>query len=249
MISKAFMLIHNNPHLRIYFGDAQDKLFPADYLNLPPDANLFHFPAYAQLQGLLQAQQLVFPHQVHETQGIMVTSHEYARTLRPFTIEADYLVTQERNIGLGVMSADCMPIVVYDSVHHVVCMIHAGWRSSFKNIVLKALDVMAERYGTNVAEVTVFFGPSAKVCCYEVGKDILEKIKEVELIEQVIQRRDTKLFLDLPRYNQLLLESIGVQPSAFHLQYSVCTICDHAYYSYRRQGQAAGRQMTVACLQ
>lgn len=243
------MLMHTEPGLRIYFGDAQDKLFPAEYLNFPPNTNLFNFPVYAQLQKLIQAQQLVFPHQVHETQGILITSHEQAQNTRSFAIEADYLVTKEHHIGLGVMTADCMPVVIYDSTHAAVAVIHAGWRGSFKNIVLKAFDVMVETYGTKIEEVTVFFGPSAKVCCYEIGEDMLEKIEEVDLIDQVIQRRDTKLFLDLPRYNQLLLESVGVQPSAFQVQYSVCTICDHSFCSYRRQGSVAGRQMTVACLQ
>jgi YfiH family protein len=253
------MLLHNDPHLRIYFGDAQDKLFPADYLNLPPDADLFSIPNYARMLELLHLKNLVFLHQTHSTDGLVITSSEHAQQIRPFFLEGDYLVTNQPLIGVGVMTADCLPVVLYDSVHQAVAVVHAGWRGSVQGVVLTALEVMKENFGTKPEQLTVFFGPCAQVCCYEVGQDFLDNLEDFDFIDRVacplkpwrnrVQRRDSKLFFDVPLYNQLLLESVGVPASAFQEQYNKCTMCDHAFFSHRRQGQAAGRQMTVACLQ
>jgi hypothetical protein len=243
------MLMHKGPLLRIYFGDAKDELFPGEYLNLPPDKNLFSIPAYTRLKEVMKIERLVFPHQVHEATGLFIATHEQAKSTRSFTLEADYLITNSAYIGLGVMTADCLPVVLYDSFHQAIAVIHAGWRGSVKNIVLKAFDAMQQQFGTKPENLTVFFGPSAKVCCYEIGEDLLESLEDFDLIDRVVQRRDTKLFFDLPKYNQLLLEAVGVKPSSFQVQYNICTICDHSFCSYRRQNTAAGRQMTVACLQ
>ncbi len=243
------MLIHNTPSLCIYFGDAQDKLFPADYLNLPLDANLFSISNYARMLELLHLKNFVFLHQTHSTSGLVITSSEQAQQVRPFFLEGDYLVTDQPLIGVGVMTADCLPVVLYDPVHQAIATIHAGWRGSVQGIVLKALEVMKENFGTKSEQLMVFFGPCAKVCCYEVGQDFLDGLKECSFINHVVQRRDSKIFFDVPMYNQLLLESVGVPQTAFQWQYNKCTMCDHSFYSHRRQGQAAGRQMTVVCLQ
>jgi len=147
------------------------------------------------------------------------------------------------------MTADCLPVVLYDTLNQAVAVVHAGWRGSVKNIVLKAFDRMTEEFGTKPGMLRVFFGPSAKVCCYKIKEDMLEYLEDVEFIDRVVQRRGDDIFFDSPGFNKLLLEGVGVKSDAFQLQYNLCTMCDKSFYSHRRQGKAAGRQMTVACLQ
>jgi len=243
------MLLHNAPLLRIYFGDAKDELFPGEYLNLPEGKDIFSIEAFVKLRQVMRIERLLFLRQIHSTDGIVVSSKKRTKKTKSFTIEGDYLITNVRFVGLGVMTADCLPIVLYDKVNQAIAVVHAGWRGSVKNVVLKALDRMTQEFGTKPEMLRVFFGPSAKVCCYTVKEDMLEYLEDIEFIDRVVQRRSDEIFFDLPGFNKLLLESVGVKPEAFQLQYNLCTMCEKSLYSHRRQGKAAGRQMTVACLQ
>lgn len=243
------MLLHNSPLLRIYFGDARDKISPDEYANIPPDKNLFDIPVFVKLKEVMRLDRVLFPKQVHGEKGFLVASKNLAKKTKSFTKEADFLYTNSKLTGLGVMTADCLPIVLYDKLHQAIAVVHAGWRSSVQNIVLRAVDAMHEEFGTKPENLRVFFGPSAKVCCYKIGEDMLEHMEDVEFMDRVIQRRGDEIFFDLPGFNQLLLAGIGVKPEAFVFDYNVCTICDSSFCSYRRQGEKACRQMTVASLQ
>ncbi len=63
--------------------------------------------------------------------------------------------------------------------------------------------------------------------------------------KKVLHRQNGKLFFDLPGFNQLFLEAAKIKKNAFCFDYNICTICDNKFFSYRRQGKQAGRQMTV----
>lgn len=250
LIKKWFvMLLHNSPLLRIYFGDAKDKIFPDEYLNIPPEKNLFDIPTFVKLKEAMRLDRILFPLQVHGVQGFFVSSKTHAKKSKSFTTEADFLITNSKFTGLGVMTADCLPVVLFDTFNQAIANVHAGWRSSVKHIVLRAIDAMTKEFGTKPEHLKVFFGPSAKVCCYKVGEDLVEQIEDIELIDRVVQRRGDDIFFDLPGFNQLLLESVGVKPEAFKFDYNTCTVCDDSFCSYRRQGEKACRQMTVVSLQ
>ncbi len=243
------MLLHNNPLFRIYFGDAKDVVSPDQYLNIPPDKNLFSISSFVKLKEVMKLDRLVFLKQVHGLDGTVIRSKRHAKGIRSFTIEGDYLITNVPFIGLGVVTADCLPIVLYDSFNQVVAIVHAGWRGSSKNVVLRAIDRMSKEFGTKPDQLKIFFGPSAKVCCYNVGQDMLESFEDFEFIDRVVQRRSDQVFFDLPGFNKLLLEGVGVKPESIKLDYNMCTICDHSFSSLRREGDKAGRQITVVSLQ
>jgi len=243
------MLLHNTPLLRIYFGDARDKISPKEYLNIPADKNLLDIPVFQKLKNVMRLDRIVFPKQVHGAQGFFVASKNQAKKTRSFTKTADFLFTNSKFTGLGVMTADCLPIVLYDKLNQAIAVVHAGWRGSVQNIVLRAVDAMTKEFGTKPEYLRVFFGPSAKVCCYKIGEDMLEHMEDVEFMDRVVHRRGDEIFFDLPGFNRLLLESIGVKPEAFKFNYNVCTICDDSFCSYRRQGEDSCRQMTVVSLQ
>ena len=243
------MLLHNSPLLRIYFGDARDKIYPDQYNAIDPDKKLFDIPVFAKLKQVMRLDRVLFPKQVHGAQGFLVASKNQAKKTRSFTKQADFLFTDSRFTGLGVMTADCLPIVLYDKLNQAVSIVHAGWRGSVQNIVLRAVDAMSEAFGTTPENLRVFFGPSAKICCYKIGEDMLEHMEDVEFMDRVIQRRGEEMFFDLPGFNRLLLEGIGVKAEAFKFDYNVCTICDNSFCSYRRQGKNSCRQMTVVSLQ
>ncbi len=238
------MLVHNNSSFCIYFGDAADQLFPKDYLHFSKATHLLDSAPFFPLKKLISLDSLVFLRQVHSAKGMNVKKS----TTQSFVDEGDFLLTNVKRIGLGVMTADCLPIIFYDTVNHAVAIVHAGWKGSVQKIAVKTIKCMQQEFNTHINNIRVFFGPSAKVCCYKVDDNFLQYVNEFNFVDDVIHKHNGDLFFDLPGFNRLQLEDIGITKKAFEFEYNICTICDHRFFSYRRQGEQAGRQMTVVCL-
>ena len=240
------MFSHKADHFSIYFGGVQDQLMPAWYLNLP-DTPLLELAPFSRLKASFGLHDLMFLHQIHSDKGVLV-DQDCLGINRPFKVDGDYLVTAMKHVGIGVMTADCLPIMLYDSQNKSVAAIHAGWRGSVAGIAVKALEHMQEACGTQPSAITVFFGPSARVCCYEVSKGFEEHLAGFSWLDkqQVLVQRDNKLFFNVPLFNQLQLEAAGVANAAISTEYNLCTMCDSSFYSSRRDN--SGRQMTVIWL-
>jgi YfiH family protein len=241
------MLLHNAPLFKIYFGDAQDKLYPDEYLNLLADQNILDIEPFSKLKKLMDLEQLIFLKQIHSADGMMITK-ENAQEIKSFKQEGDFLMTKAHKVGLGVMAADCLPIVLFDNHNNVTAIIHAGWRGSVQKIAVKTVEHMQQLYKTDPERLQVFFGPSAKVCCYKVTDEFVQELDNFPYVDKVLQRVGDQLMFDLPELNRKQLRAIGVKKEAFRMQYNICTICDDSFFSYRRQGDKAGRQMTVVSL-
>lgn len=239
------MFIHKADHFALYFGGVQDQLMPAWYLNLP-EASLLEIDPFSKLK-IFGLHDLMFLHQTHSDEGLTV-NQDSLRTCRSFKVGGDYLITNMKQVGIGVMTADCLPILFYDSGSKSVAAIHAGWRGSVAGIAVKALERMQEAYGAHPKDVTVFFGPSARVCCYEVSRGFENNLAGFSWMDkqQVLVERDNKLFFNVPLFNQLQLEAAGVTNAAISTEYNLCTMCDRSFYSSRRDN--SGRQMTVIWL-
>lgn len=240
------MLIHKNSQFFIYFGDAQDGLMPQYYLNLP-NTPLLELEPFSEIKEKLGLKDLMFLHQTHSDQGLVVNQACLAIN-RPFKAEGDYLTTNINHVGIGVMTADCLPILFFDKNNNAIAAIHAGWKGSVLGVAIKALERMQEVYGTKSEDVIVFFGPSARVCCYEVSHDFeshLEGFSKVDR-KQVFIEKENKFFFNVPLFNQLQLEAAGVKKEAISTEYNLCSMCNKTFYSSRRDN--SGRQMTVICL-
>ena len=242
------MLFYDNSLLAICFGNRENKLYPDEYLNLSKDRNILEKEPFAKLQKLLDIEYLTFLKQTHSTNGLVVT-HDHM-TMPSFTHEGDFLITDIPSIGLGIMTADCLPLIINDPVHNVIATVHAGWKGTINNIAITVIKKMQKLFKTNLDNVHLIFGPSAKKCCYQVSENFVSYIRNNTLVndKKVLHRKNGKLFFDLPGFNQFLLEAAGIKKNAFCLDYNICTICDNQFFSYRRQGEQAGRQMTIAHL-
>jgi copper oxidase (laccase) domain-containing protein len=85
------------------------------------------------------------------------------------------------------------------------------------------------------ASLRILLGPSAKVCCYEVSPDFIGPL----------QLRGNKTFFDLAACAQQKLHGLGIAPTAINSDYNLCTMCNERFFSHRRQGEKAGRNLTV----
>jgi len=242
-------MLHSAPLFRIYFGDTKDQVFLPDLPRIAMASQpILEMKPFDRLKKLMHLKKLTFLDQVHGVDGLILTNINDVDVRRPFAQEGDYLITSVPGVGIGIMTGDCLPVIFYDTVHHVIGIAHAGWRSAVAGIVPKVLGLMQEQFKTDLDNVRVFFGPSAKVCCYEVKQDFLEHLKPWDCMDHVTRRQGQTIYFDNTGFNKLLLERVGVKKEAFRLEYNLCTIEDETFCSYRRQGEAAGRQMTVASL-
>jgi len=234
------MVTYTSNTLTIHFGTQQTGFAPKQFYSLPTQAALCNQPQFSFLKN----KQFITLAQTHSAVGYHITP-EIAQQYTPYSLEGDYIITPHSSISLGVATADCLPIILYDSIKHVLAVIHAGWRGSAAGITHKALTDLQQLYACSLADILVFFGPAARSCCYEIQPDFLTYFtpNPVGLIT-----RDQKLFFDVSAYNKAVLMHAGVPAQNINQEYNRCTICNIQFCSHRRDGAQAQRQMTIAYL-
>ncbi|MEE9224801.1 MAG: polyphenol oxidase family protein, partial [Bacteroidota bacterium] len=84
----------------------------------------------------------------------------------------DALVTSEIGVFLTVSVADCVPLFLFDPKNKAVAAVHVGWRGAAQGIVFNVVKKLEEEYSTDPEAVIAYLGPSAGVCCYEVGAEV-----------------------------------------------------------------------------
>jgi polyphenol oxidase len=246
------MFIHDGKFFKIYFGDARDKIFKEDLVNLPVNANICDLQQFAGIKKNMNFDNLVFLNQVHGVEGLVLDYLGAVKGVESFKVDGDFLVANVKGVAIGVLTADCLPIVFVDEVGGVVGIAHAGWRGSVGGIAVKTLECMRDKFGVNLGDVKVFFGPCIKLCCYKVADDFEQNLGDYSFVGRVLERKPDGLYFNLVKFNVLLLQEFGVKPENIYLEYNCCTVCDKTcdknFYSYRR-GDKDGRQATVMCLE
>ena len=190
---------------------------------------------------------LIMPHQVHETQVAKIDEVFFSLTAaeRQEALEGvDAVITNLKGVCIGVSTADCIPVLLYDAEHHAVCAVHAGWRGTVKRIVVKAVDAMTETYGTQPRQLTAQIGPGIHLDSFEVGDEVYEAFRQAEFPMEQISKKYRKWHIDLPACNRLQLIAAGLLPQSIKVS-SVCTFQQSAdYFSARRLGIDSGRIFT-----
>jgi YfiH family protein len=187
---------------------------------------------------------LLSTRQVHGD-GVVVFNGEPQEPEQIWGKEGDALVTAVSGYALGVFTADCLPIILFDPVQGVAGIVHAGWRGTARAICQKALKVMAERYDSICENIFAAMGPCIGPCCYEVDEPVKEVYEEAGLPWELLSnpRGRKKWSLDLPRANTYLLKVAGVREENIH-RLELCTSCHRDnFYSYRAEGKTSGRQL------
>ncbi len=161
---------------------------------------------------------------------------------RPGSYErCDALVTNQRRVFLTVTVADCIPLFLYDPRTSVVAVIHVGWRGAASGIIPATLKLLGDEFSTNPKDLVAFLGPSARVCCYEVGQDVARRFST----EFLRPRSHGKHCLDLVSFSRYQLIRGGVAIDQVEVD-GRCTICrPELFHSYRRNGEKSGRMMGV----
>lgn len=193
------------------------------------------------LCGLLgiDSNRLVMPHQVHDCVVRRIDGPQQG------VIEGvDAVMTDVPQLCIGVSTADCIPVLLYDSTHRAVSAVHAGWRGTVLRIVQKAVEAMHDTYGTAPADLQAIIGPGISLDSFEVGDEVYDQFLSAGFDMQPISRRDAKWHIDLPMCNRLQLMEAGIP--ADHIQMTnICTYQQYdRYFSARRLGIQSGRIYT-----
>lgn len=201
---------------------------------------------------------LVYPHQTHQTEVRQVDAAflSLSETARARSLEGvDAVMTDQPGLCIGVSTADCIPIIIYDPCHHAAAAVHAGWRGTVAAIVRKTVRVMQEAYGTCPADCQAVVGPGISLARFEVGDEVYAAFSEAGFPMEHIARkypapsteagaRAWKWHLDLPLCNCLQLMDAGVLSEKITMS-GICTFDDvENYFSARRLGIQSGRIFT-----
>lgn len=162
------------------------------------------------------------------------------------TVHADAMITSVPGIALGVETADCVPVLLFDPMKPAVAAVHAGWRSTVKKIVQKAIHRMHEEFGSEAAQLIAAIGPAIGPECYEVDEPVMGPVREAcSFWEEVSTPRGNDHWgLDLVKANKIELMQVGLQEKNIH-SLGMCTACrKDLFYSFRSEGMT-GRMLSV----
>lgn len=156
---------------------------------------------------------------------------------------ADAVITQRKDIFIGVQTADCVPILVFDKKKSVVGSIHAGWRGTATQIAKKAIEKMEKFFKSQPKDIFVAIGPSIRKCCYEVGLEVKEAVyKATGEGNYYIKNGEKHYYLDLALANLVQIRSLGILEKNIWISKD-CTHCNpEKYFSYRYSKSYEGSQ-------
>jgi YfiH family protein len=158
--------------------------------------------------------------------------------------EADAMVTSVPATALGVLTADCVPILLVAPRHHVVAAVHAGWRGTLAGVAQRTVRHITQAVGVPVTELRAALGPAIGGCCYEIDRDIADAVEHAwgPMPDAIHSGTGRKAMLDLRRANAAILQRTGVRPASI-VCVGPCTRCARTtYFSHRAAQGPTGRQ-------
>lgn len=157
--------------------------------------------------------------------------------------DGDAIITDKKNTILGVFTADCVPVLIYDKNKEVIAAIHSGWKGTLKCIVKKTIEKMVHEFNCNSEDLKAYIGPHIMECCYEVSEDLIKNFKEEKIYKDIKIATNRKLSLQSCIEKQLL--DSGVNSEQIN-KLEICTHCndDHILYSYRKDKENCGRMFS-----
>ena len=189
---------------------------------------------------------VVTGHQVHETRIAVIDSQKTSlEDLEGY----DAFVTDKPGIAIGVRTADCVPVLLYDPVKQVVAAIHAGWKGTVQRITQKTVVFMQQKFGTSPEGIKAMIGPSISPDSFQVGEEVVLYFKEQGFPLESIWffnegKGESPMYhghhIDIWKANAWLLEQSGVNP-VYIQKAGIDTYTDGSFFSARREGVTCGR--------
>ncbi len=162
-------------------------------------------------------------------------------------VEADAVITNLPKLVLTILTADCVPILLYDPEQGAIGAVHAGWKGTIAEILPRTIAKMQAQYGSRAENILIAIGPAIGQCCYEVNSEVA--IPFMGYDGAVLNgAAEGKYQLDLKRVNQIQALKTGIMPEHIELT-PFCTSCaKDRFFSYRAEQGCSGRFISAITL-
>ncbi len=159
------------------------------------------------------------------------------------TQEADGIITDIKGLAISILTADCVPVLLFDRKKEIGAAVHAGWKGTASKISARAIEIMMERFESQSQDIAAAIGPAIGPCCYEVGEEVVSAFGHQS---GVAFQHGNKWHVDLPKANLLQLQDAGVTDIDLA---DICTSCrTDLFFSHRKEMGKTGRQLSFISL-
>ena len=139
---------------------------------------------------------IILLNQIHSNKFIFINKNYKKK--RKF--KADAIITNQKKLPIGVLTADCVPILICDKKKNIIAAIHAGWKGAYKNILTRVVKFMLKK-DCHIKDIHVAIGPCISQKNYNVKEDFFKKfIKKDKKNTKFFKKRKNLLYFDLPGY-------------------------------------------------
>ena len=193
----------------------------------------------------IKRENLVLMHQTHSNKVIVINKKNKNKK-----IIADALVTKSEGLAISVLTADCVPIILYDEINNIIGCIHAGWKGAISGIIENTLNKFKEMNINN--KINAAIGPCIGHESYEVGLEFFNKfLKDSEINKKFFSKKNNEKFLfNLRDYVNNKLSNFGVH-NIDNINADTFKDTDN-FFSYRRSQKLKeadyGRCISTICL-
>ncbi len=154
-----------------------------------------------------KAKNIFFVHQTHSNNFIFINRNSKYKKKR---IKADAIITNQKKLPIAVLTADCVPILLYDEKKKMIAAIHAGWKGAYKGIVKKVINFMLSK-GCERSQITVAVGPCINQNSYNVKYDFKKKFLKKDKKNKIFfKSKKDKIYFNLPRFVKFQFKSIKI---------------------------------------
>ena len=183
---------------------------------------------------------LALCHQTHSDHVAIVSEGGGALSRDTAAPAVDALATRTPGLAVGVMVADCAPVLLWAPGAGVVAAVHAGRVGMYDGILRNTLTRMRGKLGVAVADCLAIVGPSIGPCCYEVSSEIADSFRRRFGAEAAAGRQ-----LDLWTTARRILVNAGLEPDSVGVTANCSSCGPEALFSHRRDGGTTGRMLSV----
>lgn len=218
--------------------------------------NLLTYSFGAGVEAFTTRRDSVLPYPVvqgHQVHGDRIAVIDRPGLTREDLEGYDAFVCAVPDIAIGVRTADCVPVLLFDPVQRVVAAVHSGWKGTVQKISRKTVALLESSFGCVPSDLRAVIGPAIGPDSFQVGEEVIELFRDAGFpLPDIWSFRGPGdgapmsggHHIDLFRANSWLLEDCGLLPENIQVS-GIDTFTDPSFFSARREGISCGRNINV----